>query len=180
MISNLKGDINMKKLKIVPALFLTLVLTFLPFQYANAATYSTSETPSYVFQNTDGEWDVVYCTGNLFQDYNLSTSYITYTTRQQYFGIKEVGCGGVNIWLIEGANIKNSSGTTVKSFTDWVNNPVIVESGVSVLLAKKSTQSVSYILNSGYKLAFNYTIGGNEFYIIPAISYSGSVSLNLN
>lgn len=172
----------MRRLKTMIGLMLILVMVILPFQNSSASTYSKTATPSYTFQNTDGEFDVVYCTAILNQDYSVSNYLQTYGNRSQYFAIREVGCGGVDIWAVSGAAYKNSSGTVVREFSDWQYQAVIVPTGTIVFVSIKSSAGVTYPISNGYKYFFNYTLSGSEFF--PAIAFpmirNGNVELSIS
>lgn len=159
-----------------------MILNFLPSQSAKASTFSIYQNPTYQFQTTDGEWDVVYCSIHLLQDYDLN-SYTSgtclYGTREVFFTYREVGCGGVNIASIGLPVYKTDSGSIIKNFGDWQNYSVIVGGNEQILSSKRSYEKVLYGYPNNYKLTVEYTIGGNGFYPIPPCIRNGNITLNI-
>jgi hypothetical protein len=157
------------KLKKIVTLSLIMVMVILPFQTANAATLTTNSNPNYTFQNTDGEFDTVYCNISLTQDYTVNQMLATYGLRTSFFGIQEIGCGGLDIWSISPPCYKNSSGSTSYTFNDWQYMPVWVDSNTRILNSVQSYQSLSFPIPNGLIYYSNYTLSGSEFF--PAIAW---------
>lgn len=109
----------------------------------------------------------------------MNNSVRTYGHRSTFFAVKEVGCGGLDIWTIQPPCYKNSSGSTVATFSDWQSVSVWVDSESSVLVSSQSYQALSYPTPNGYNFTSNYMLSGSEFYFAvlwPMVRY-GDISI---
>ena len=155
-----------------------IAMVIIPFQTAYAETVYTLSTPSYVFQNTDGEFDIVNCDINLTQIYNTSSDLNIYGERRYFFAITEFGCGGLDIWSIQPPCYKNGSGNIVETFNDWGYMSSLVSPDMRVLISEKSEKTVIYSIPNNLRLTSNYMLSGSEFF--PALTWPMVVNGNIS
>lgn len=146
--------------------------------HASAALKIKKNSKNYMFFDTDGAVCGVTVNCTLKEEYVISSGKVKYTDRMGYIGMVVNGNTGIYSQSAIKPRHFKSNGDVAKTFTDWKREDYILPIGTKVLLCQKSSTNVSYSKTTGKYVKMSYIIGNSDFMLVPYVS--GSIRMDLN
>lgn len=156
---------------------LMFVLFFVVTENVQANTLKEKSEKSYAFVSTDGELcsATVYC--SVTQDYTEQGAIRTYTNRTGCTWMTYVATFTIPSLSATNPVYVDSSDTTIRTFSPWNNQQVILPGGSYCAYTKINTTNVGYSSNNKYYMKHGYLVGNNAYMGVPF--YGGNVKMIL-
>ena len=143
-----------------------------------AATLADSSEKTYVFVSTDGEACSATVSASVTQEYTENGAIRSYTTRCGYITYSYAAAYTIpQVTYSSDPKYVDSNGNTVRTFSPWTNQQVLISVGTKVRYSKKNTTTVGYSNNNGYYLTQGYMVGNSDYMVVPW--YGNSVKAKL-
>ncbi|MCI7322672.1 MAG: hypothetical protein MR508_05085 [Lachnospiraceae bacterium] len=112
------------------------------------------------------------------QEYTENGAIRSYTTRCGYITYSYAAAYTIpQVTYSSDPKYVDSNGNTVRTFSPWTNQQVLISVGTKVRYSKKNTTTVGYSSNNGYYLTQGYMVGNSDYMVVPW--YGNSVKAKL-
>lgn len=143
-----------------------------------AATLRNNSEKTYAFISTDGEVCSATVTASVSQEYTEHGSIRSYTNRDGCIIYTYVASYTIpQVTYSSDPKFVDSSGNTVKTFSPWTKQDVLVSSSMKIAYSKKNATNVGYSSGNGYYLMQGYMVGNSDYMVTPW--YGNSIKLKL-
>lgn len=143
-----------------------------------AATLRENSEKTYAFISTDGEACSATVTASVSQEYTEQGSIRSYTNRYGCITYTYVAAYTIpQVTYSSDPKFVDSSGNTVKTFSPWTKQDVLVSIGTQIAYSKKNATNVGYSSGNGYYLMQGYMVGNSDYMVTSW--YGNSVKLKL-
>lgn len=168
----------MKRMNLFVGMIMFVFVFGMFIENVEAVTLSNDNEKTYTFISTNGEFCSATVRASLTQKYTENGAIRSYTDRSGYIGYTYVATYTIpKVTYSSDPKFVDSSQNTIKTFSPWAKQEVLVSKDTKVAYSKRNTTNVGYSNNNKYYLMQRYMVGNSDYMVTPW--YGNSVKVKL-